>query len=121
MNQDHLMFICIIAVAVIAVYAIVKFADRVLPKPILPMGESDDEDGDEYAPKCESCGVPFSEHLGLIGTCKQLHEFGTELRRQKQEAWMRGDLQTASRIAVLIGDFDPVEHEKADLKKKEQP
>ena len=25
-------------------------------------------------PTCESCGVPFTSHLGLIGTCKQLGE-----------------------------------------------
>lgn len=37
-----------------------------------------------------------------------------ELRRQLQTAWMRGDLKTADRIADLIGDNRPSEHEAAD-------
>lgn len=34
-----------------------------------------------------------------------------ELRRQGLEAYMRLDYVTASRIAKLLGDHDPVEHE----------
>lgn len=34
-----------------------------------------------------------------------------ELRRQGLEAYMRLDYTTASRIAKLLGDPDPVEHE----------
>jgi hypothetical protein len=37
-----------------------------------------------------------------------------ELRRQLQAAWMRNDLKTADRIADLIGDKRPSEHEAAD-------
>lgn len=37
-----------------------------------------------------------------------------ELRRQLQAAWMRNDLTTADRIADLIGDRRPSEHEAAD-------
>ena len=39
-----------------------------------------------------------------------------ELSRQSREAWMRGDLSTADRIAALIGEPLPSDHEKADLK-----
>lgn len=42
--------------------------------------------------------------------------FEAELRQQKLEAWMRGDLKTADRIAALIGDSLPSEHELADLR-----
>ena len=41
-----------------------------------------------------------------------------ELSRQSREAWMRGDLSTADRIAALIGQPLPSDHEKADLKAK---
>lgn len=34
-----------------------------------------------------------------------------ELRRQGLEAYMRLDYVTASRIAKLLGDQDPVDHE----------
>lgn len=37
-----------------------------------------------------------------------------ELRRQKLEAHMRGDIRTADRLAALLGDPLPSEHEKAD-------
>lgn len=41
----------------------------------------------------------------------QLQAFGTELRRQSLAAYMRGDYATADRIAGLIGDPLPSEHE----------
>lgn len=28
-------------------------------------------EADPNAPKCEACGVPYFNHLGLIGTCRQ--------------------------------------------------
>lgn len=43
-----------------------------------------------------------------------------ELRRQGLEAYMRLDYTTASRIAKLLGDPDPVEHELDDLKQTDQ-
>lgn len=39
-----------------------------------------------------------------------------ELCRQGLEAWMRGDYQTADRLAALVGDPLPSEHEKEDSK-----
>ena len=33
--------------------------------------------------KCPSCGVPFEDHLGLIGTCAKL----VKLRRQLAELY----------------------------------
>jgi hypothetical protein len=42
-------------------------------------------------------------------------DYEIELRRQSQAAWMRGDIVTADRIAVLVGDKRPSEHEAADL------
>lgn len=47
--------------------------------------------------------------------------YENELRRQALEAWMRADYITASRIAKLIGDADPIEHELADLKPSAVP
>lgn len=41
--------------------------------------------------------------------------YENELRRQVLDAWMRADYVTASRIAKLIGDADPIEHEFKDL------
>lgn len=38
----------------------------------------------------------------------------SELRRQKNNAWMRLDFVTADRIAALIGDPLPSEHERQD-------
>jgi len=42
--------------------------------------------------------------------------YRAELRRQSQAAWMRGDYVTADRIAVLIGDPKPSDHEAAELR-----
>jgi hypothetical protein len=39
--------------------------------------------------------------------------YEAELRRQVNEAWMRLDYKTADRIAALIGDPLPTEHEAA--------
>lgn len=30
-------------------------------------------------PKCPSCGVPFEDHLGLIGTCGKLEQLKRSL------------------------------------------
>lgn len=49
-----------------------------------------------------------------------LEAFLAELRRQSLEAWMRGDIRTADRIADLIGDPRPSEHELADLRPAEK-
>lgn len=38
-----------------------------------------------------------------------------ELIRQMREAWMRADYRTADRIADIIGEPRPTDHEKADL------
>lgn len=32
-------------------------------------------------PQCKSCGVPYTEHLGLIGTCARLKEAEATIRR----------------------------------------
>jgi hypothetical protein len=31
-------------------------------------------DGQPEPDRCPSCGVPYTEHLGLIGTCKRVQE-----------------------------------------------
>lgn len=40
---------------------------------------------DESDPKfiCKSCGVPFTDHLGLQGTCERLQSAQDEIRRLK--------------------------------------
>lgn len=35
---------------------------------------------DDNPPRCKSCGVPFHNHLGLVGTCRQLQEIKSLLR-----------------------------------------
>lgn len=47
--------------------------------------------------------------------------YEAELRRQLLEAWMRADYVTASRIAKLIGDPDPIDHELEDLREHSSP
>lgn len=60
----------------------------------------------EFEYKCRvEAAVKMYEHYD---NCK------AELRRQLQAAWMRNDLKTADRIADLIGDRRPSEHEAAD-------
>ena len=30
--------------------------------------------GDDVGPACSACGIPFDEHLGLVGTCGELQQ-----------------------------------------------
>ncbi len=48
-------------------------------------------------------------------------EYISELRTQLQAAWQRLDCTTADRIAELIGDPKPTQHELADLKPGSDP
>jgi hypothetical protein len=48
----------------------------------------------------------------LIAAAPAMHQ---ELLRQMREAWMRLDYKTADRIADLIGEVRPTDHEKEDL------
>lgn len=41
--------------------------------------------GDLNPPKCESCGVPWTDHLGMIGTCRQLQEARAEIATLKAQ------------------------------------
>lgn len=36
-------------------------------------------------PNCQSCGVPFSEHLGLQGTCAELVALRTKIKELRDE------------------------------------
>ena len=47
----------------------------------------------------------------------RVNAYENELRRQMLEAANRLDWRTASRIAALIGERDPVEHEEKELKR----
>lgn len=38
-----------------------------------------------------------------------------ELRQQLNQAWMRADYHTADRIADILGEVRPTDHEKEDL------
>lgn len=52
----------------------------------------------------------------MLTDYKKLCEaYEAELHRQMLEAANRLDWRTASRIAALIGERDPIDHEKADL------
>jgi len=35
--------------------------------------------------KCESCGVAWSKHLGITGTCKRVQEQAAEIKRLQAE------------------------------------
>ena len=41
-------------------------------------------DPDDKGPICESCGVALVDHLGLIGTCRQLQEAREEIERLRK-------------------------------------
>lgn len=47
--------------------------------------------------------------------CTKLLAYQDELRRQIQAAWQRLDYYTADRLATLIGDPKPSDHEREDL------
>jgi hypothetical protein len=35
--------------------------------------------------KCTSCGIEWTEHLGMIGTCKRVQDQAAEIERLKAE------------------------------------
>jgi hypothetical protein len=49
--------------------------------------------------KCESCGVAWTDHLGITGTCKRVQDQAAEIERLKaeikslRESWHGPDLQ----------------------------
>lgn len=68
--------------------------------------------------ECQKCCVDgYWYHATRIAE-RTIDRLNIELRIQMGFAWMRLDYRTASRIAKLIGEPDPVEHEQADLKKE---
>jgi len=60
----------------------------------------------EYQCRCEAASKKIEHYDDCL----------CELRRQSQAAWMRGDYVTADRIAELIGDPKPSDHEAAELR-----
>jgi len=81
----------------------------------LVTGKSDDDYKDqlEYYGGfliCES--IATSRDAELIVAAPKMY---SELLRQMREAWMRLDYKTADRIADIIGEPRPTDHEKADL------
>lgn len=62
-----------------------------------------------FAPPCPMCGVPFRDHLGLVGTCRKYH--GTraalmELIRASETA-IRG-LTNEFGYSVVKANFEPL-------------
>ncbi len=55
--------------------------------------------GDDSEPGCESCGVPYEDHLGLIGTCKQL---------QEAKAAIHGLVQQRNRLSNQLAEQAPL-------------
>ena len=39
---------------------------------------------DAEEPKCPSCGAAWTDHLGMIGTCRQLQEARAEIDRLRE-------------------------------------
>ena len=51
-------------------------------------------------PKCPVCGIEFSNHLGLIGTCQRNKDLSAELLSvQAQLGLARRALQTVEKVA----------------------
>jgi len=70
-----------------------------------------------YLDENKSLREKVTELEGRNETLRQMREHEiAELRRQKDAAWMRNDLTTANRIADLIGDKRPSDHEADALK-----
>lgn len=63
--------------------------------------EMADQEKADYYPRCPSCGVPFAEHLGLVGTCQQL----TELRKRIANAIVEADKRNAYACANCLRDL----------------
>jgi hypothetical protein len=59
-------------------------------------------------------GTPIDMAVAIV--CDELAKARDELRRQSREAWMRLDYYTADRLAKMVGDPLPSEHELQDLK-----
>ena len=57
-------------------------------------------------PKCESCGTPWTEHLGIMGTCQRLRECEAELSAAAailQEALPIGQVKHIGLLEVAAG------------------
>jgi len=52
--------------------------------------------------KCESCGIEWTEHLGITGTCKRVQDQAAEIERLKAEieALNRGVLEVPNAIVL---------------------
>jgi hypothetical protein len=60
-------------------------------------------------------GTPIDMAVAIV--CDEFSKARDELRRQSREAWMRMDYYTADRLAKMVGDPLPSEHELEDLKR----
>jgi hypothetical protein len=64
----------------------------------------------------DDIGLGSPLELALIVLCDRYAKARDELRRQSRGAWMRLDYYTADRLAKMVGDPLPSEHELQDLK-----
>lgn len=72
------------------------------------------KESDELAAKVQELQNTYANNVDNLNLMAA--DYRRELRTQVNAAWMRLDYTTADRIATLIGDPKPSDHEKADLK-----
>jgi hypothetical protein len=65
-------------------------------------------------PKCKSCGVPFVDHLGLIGTCAKLQAAADnpdfDFTDAAHPAWWRGNDAAVESLCRIINDIFDGKH-----------
>ena len=73
-------------------------------------------------PSCPSCGVPYVDHLGLVGTCAKLRKAVAVLRtiadpnaelHQDGRSIDRTYEDIAREVLIEIGEFNPTAHGRA--------
>jgi len=56
--------------------------------------------------KCPSCGKEYHNHLGLIGTCKQLQELQIENEQLKEFCiWMTGYREENEKLRSIVKEL----------------
>ena len=71
--------------------------------------------------KCEYCGVPWSDHLGLAGTCAQLADARADRDADRREHALDRKAFNAEfreKIAAMTAERDAAEHRLAAQRSK---
>lgn len=63
---------------------------------------------DPDPPKCKSCGVPYVDHLGIQGTCKQLQDATKRMDSLREK--LRGMAISGHSVLTVYSDVDSQEY-----------